>query len=168
MKGAALAREAYSHYREPFTQNTSAPELRSLYFEDLALGMTEMLSHVVSPADVVDFAELTGDRNPIHLSEEYAAHTPFQTRIAHGLYTASLISAVLGTRLPGPGAVYISQTLNFRAPVRIGECVDVAVTVTELVPERHRARLGCVCKVGDEVVLEGEAWVKVPAQPAVA
>ena len=92
-------------------------------------------------SDVVGFAEVTGDRNPIHLSEHFAAKTPFGTRIAHGLYTASLISAVLGTRLPGPGAVYISQTLNFRAPVKIGDTVDVSVAVAELMPEKFRARL---------------------------
>ena len=139
-------------------------EVRSLFFEDLSVGMTEGLSHTVMPADVQDFAELTGDRNPIHLSDDYAAHTQFQTRIAHGLYTASLISAVLGTRLPGPGAIYVSQTLAFRAPVHIGDTVDVAVTVAELVPDRRRARLACACKVKGEIVLDGEAWVKVPAK----
>lgn len=139
-------------------------EVRSLFFEDLSLGMSESLSHTVLSAEVVEFAELTGDRNPIHLSDDYASHTQFQSRIAHGLYTASLISAVLGTRLPGPGAIYISQTLNFRAPVRIGDTVDVAVTIAELMPERHRARLACTCKVRDEIVLEGEAWVKVPGR----
>ena len=108
------------------------------------------------------FAEITGDRNPIHLSEHFAARTPFGTRIAHGLYTAGLISAVLGTRLPGPGAVYISQTLNFRAPVRIGDTVEVTVEVAELVPERRRARLKCTCSVAGETVLDGEALVKVP------
>jgi len=90
--------------------------LRILYFEDLSVGMTETLSKTIAASDVVGFAQLTGDRNPIHLSEHFAAKTQFGKRIAHGLYTASLISAVLGTRLPGPGAVYISQTLNFRAP----------------------------------------------------
>ncbi len=109
-------------------------------------------------------AEITGDRNPIHLSEHFAAKTPFGTRIAHGLYTASLISAVLGTRLPGPGAIYISQTLNFKAPVKIGDEVVVRVEVAELIPERRRARLACTCKVKDELVLEGEAWVKVPSR----
>jgi len=113
---------------------------------------------------VVGFAQVTGDRNPIHLSEHFAAKTQFKRRIAHGLYTASLISAVLGTRLPGPGAIYISQTLNFLAPVRIGDTVDVTVTVAELMPERQRARLICVCTVGAEVVLEGEALVKVPSK----
>lgn len=137
--------------------------LRTLYFEDLSVGMTETLSKTISSADVVGFAQLTGDRNPIHLSEHFAAKTSFGRRIAHGLYTAGLISAVLGTRLPGPGAVYVSQTLHFRAPVRIGDTVDVTVTVAELDPERHRARLTCTCAVGGEVVLDGEALVKVPS-----
>src|SRR6478609_979313 len=137
--------------------------LQMLYFEDLSLGLTEMLSKVIDASDVVGFAEVTGDRNPIHLSEHFAAKTPFGTRIAHGLYTASLISAVLGTRLPGPGAVYISQTLNFRAPVKIGDTVTVTVTVAELMPEKSRARLSCVCAVGGETVLDGEALVKVPS-----
>ena len=139
-------------------------ELRTLYFEDLSVGMTERLSKTVSSSDVVGFAEVTGDRNPIHLSEHFAATTPFGTRIAHGLYTASLISAVLGTRLPGPGAVYVSQTLNFRAPVKIGDTVEVAVVVTELIPEKFRARLSCTCAVGGETVLDGEALVKVQSR----
>ena len=140
--------------------------LRTLFFEDLSVGMTERFSKAVSSSDVVGFAEVTGDRNPIHLSEHFAAKTAFGTRIAHGLYTASLISAVLGTRLPGPGAIYISQTLNFRAPVRIDDTVDVTVTVTELVPEKFRARLRCECSVGGEIVLDGEALVKVPSENA--
>ena len=99
-------------------------ELRILHFEDLTVGMSESFSKAVSSSDVVGFAELTGDRNPIHLAQHFAAKTPFKTRIAHGLYTSSLISAVLGTRLPGPGAIYISQTLNFpRLPLdRSGFC----------------------------------------------
>ena len=110
--------------------------LRTLFFEDLTVGMTERLRKTVSSSDVVGFAEVTGDRNPIHLSEHFAAKTTFGTRIAHGLYTASLISAVLGTRLPGPGAIYISQTLNFRAPVKIDDTVDVTVTVVK-VPSKN-------------------------------
>lgn len=142
--------------------------VRSLFFEDLHLGMSDALSRTVSPADVAAFAALTGDRNPIHLSEEYAARTQFQRRIAHGAYTAGLISAVLGTRLPGPGAIYISQTLNFRAPVFVGDRVDVSVEIAELMPERRRARLACICQVAGETVLDGEAWVKVPARPQAA
>jgi 3-hydroxybutyryl-CoA dehydratase len=143
-------------------------ELRTLYFEDLAVGMTERLAKTIASSDVVGFAEVTGDRNPIHLSEHFAARTPFGTRIAHGLYTASLISAVLGTRLPGPGAVYISQTLHFRAPVKIGDTVEVTVAVAELVPDRRRARLTCTCMVDGEVVLDGEALVKVPSRAETA
>lgn len=139
-------------------------ELRTLCFEDLAVGMSEKLVKHVSSSDVVGFAEVSGDRNPIHLSEHFAARTPFKTRIAHGLYTASLISAVLGTRLPGPGAIYLSQTLNFKAPVKIGDDVLVTVTVEELMDRGNRARLSCVCSVDDTVVLEGEALVKVPGR----
>src|SRR6202042_538808 len=140
--------------------------LRTLFFEDLSVGMTERLEKAVSSSDVVGFAQLTGDRNPIHLSEHFAAKTSFRTRIAHGLYTASLISAVLGTRLPGPGAVYISQTLNYRAPVKIGDTVIVTVTVAELVAEKSRARLSCICAAVGELVLDGEALVKVPSRKA--
>ena len=138
--------------------------LQTLYFEDLSLGMTEALTKVVSSDDVVGFAEITGDRNPIQLSAHFAAKTPFGTRIVHGLYTAGLISALLGTRLPGPGAIYISQSLHFRAPVKIGDTVVVTVTVEELMPEKCRARLACACRVGDTVVLDGEALVKVPSK----
>ncbi len=138
---------------------------QTLYFEDLSLGMTEAYPKTVKSSDVVGFAEITGDRNPIHLSEHFAARTPFKGRIAHGLYTASLISAVIGTRLPGPGAIYISQTLRFLAPVKIGDTVDAIVEVVELNEERQRARLSCQCKVGNDVVLEGEAVVKVPRRP---
>jgi 3-hydroxybutyryl-CoA dehydratase len=140
--------------------------LQMLFFEDLSVGMTETLCKTIDSSDVVGFAEVTGDRNPIHLSEHFAAKTPFGTRIAHGLYTASLISAVLGTRLPGPGAVYISQTLHFRAPVKIGDTVEVSVAVAELMPEKFRARLACTCTVDGEIVLDGEAWVKVPSKDA--
>jgi 3-hydroxybutyryl-CoA dehydratase len=135
---------------------------QTLYFEDLSVGMTETYSKEVKSSDVVGFAEITGDRNPIHLSEHFAARTPFKGRIAHGLYTAGLISAVIGTRLPGPGAIYVSQTLRFLAPVKIGDTVEAIVAVAELSEERRRARLSCQCKVGDTVVLEGEAVVKVP------
>src|SRR5579862_563066 len=145
---------------------TSLPPLRTLLFDDLKVGMTERLKKTIAASDVVGFAQLTGDRNPVHLSEHFAARTQFGRRIAHGLYTASLISAVLGTRLPGPGAIYISQTLNFRAPVKIGDTVTVTVTVQELIPEKSRARLACICAVDGEVVLDGEALVKVPSEKA--
>jgi len=141
------------------------PPTRTLYFDDLSLGMTETYHKEVKSSDVVGFAEITGDRNPIHLSEHFAAKTPFGSRIAHGLYTAGLISAVIGTRLPGPGAIYLSQTLNFKAPVRIGDIVEASVEVAELNPQGRRAKLICRCKVGETLVLEGEALVKVPQRP---
>ena len=141
------------------------PETQTLYFEDLSVGMRESYSKLVKASDVVGFAEISGDRNPIHLSEHFAAKTPFGGRIAHGLYTASLISAVIGTRLPGPGAIYISQTLRFLAPVRIGDTVEASVEIVDLTEKGRRGRLRCACRVGETVVLEGEAEVKVPARP---
>lgn len=139
-------------------------EMRSLFFEDLTLGMSESMSHTVTDADIKGFAQLSGDSNPIHLSEEFAAKTFLKTRIAHGIYTASFISALIGMRLPGPGAIYISQSLFFKAPVRLGDTVNVKVAVAELMAEKCRARLACSCTVGPDVVLEGEAWVKVPSK----
>ena len=97
--------------------------LRTLFFEDISLGMSETLMRTVMETTVTQFAAVSGDNNPIHLSDDYAANTRFGQRIAHGMFTASLISAVIGTRLPGPGAVYLSQTLRFLAPVRIGDVV---------------------------------------------
>lgn len=149
---------ARGHQRQPVT----FLPLQTLYFEDLSVGMTATYSKTVKSSDVVGFAEITGDRNPIHLSEHFAAKTPFKGRIAHGLYTASLISALIGTRLPGPGAIYVSQTLRFLAPVKIGDTIDAIVEVVDLSDHKERARLSCRCKVADTVVLEGEAVVKVP------
>jgi 3-hydroxybutyryl-CoA dehydratase len=131
-------------------------------FEDLAIGQSESLMRTVIERDVSLFAELSGDANPIHLSDEFAAGTKFGQRIAHGMWTASLVSALLGTRLPGPGAVYLSQTLTFLAPVRIGDVVSARVEVVELIDERRRARLFCECLVDGKPVLEGDAWVAMP------
>lgn len=133
-------------------------------FEDLAVGMSASLLRSVMESDVVAFAQVSGDDNPIHLSEAYAAATPFGGRIAHGLFTASLISALLGTRLPGPGAVYLAQTLRFLGPVRIGDVVEARVEVMHLQPSRRRARLLCECTVDAKLVLEGEALVKMPSR----
>ena len=137
-------------------------QLRVLAFDDLHVGMRESLMKTVMESDVVGFARISGDDNPLHLCDVYAAHTRFGQRIAHGLYTASLISAVLGTRLPGPGAVYRSQTLNFHAPVKIGDVVEVIVEVVELTPKGRTARLRCEALVDGKVVLDGEALVSVP------
>ena len=140
--------------------------LKALAFEDLRVGMRETLLKTVMDTDVVGFARISGDDNPIHLCDTYAAGSRFGERIAHGLYTASLISAVLGTRLPGPGAVYRSQTLHFHAPVRIGEVVTVTVEVVELMPQGRKVRLACEARVDGRVVLDGEALVSVPARSA--
>ncbi len=139
--------------------------VRTLFFDDLAIGMRETLLKTVMETDVVGFANVSGDDNPIHLCDTYASGTRFGQRIAHGLYTASLISAVLGTRLPGAGAVYRSQTLNFHAPVTIGDVVTIIVEVVELVPEGRKVRLHCEAMVDNKMVLDGEAIVSVPSRP---
>ena len=140
--------------------------LRTLSFEDLHTGMRESLMKTVMDSDVVGFARLSGDDNPLHLCDVYAAETRFGQRIAHGLYTASLISAVLGTQLPGPGAVYRSQTLNFHGPVKIGDVVEVVVEVVELTPKGRIVRLHCEARVDGKIVLDGEAIVSVPGMRA--
>jgi 3-hydroxybutyryl-CoA dehydratase len=138
----------------------------TLYFEDLKLGQKASLMRTVMNGDVNLFAELSGDTNPLHLSDSFAATTKFGQRIAHGMFTASLVSAIIGTRLPGPGAVYLSQTIRFLAPVRIGDVVTATVEVVELVPARHRVRLFCECVCDGRAVLEGEAWVVVESRCA--
>jgi len=141
--------------------------LTVLAFEDLHVGMRATLMKTVMETDVVGFARISGDDNPIHLCDVYASRSYFGERIAHGLYTASLISAVLGTRLPGAGAVYRSQTVNFHAPVKIGDVVTVTVEVTELVTRGRRVRLSCEARVDGRLVLDGEAVVSVPARAAI-
>ena len=136
--------------------------IRTFTFEELSLGMRESLLRTVMESTVTQFAAVSGDINPIHLSDDYAAQTRFGQRIAHGMFTASLISAVIGTRLPGPGAVYLSQTLRFLAPVKIGDVVAAVVQVAEMVEKGRRVRLECQCLVDGKPVLEGEAWVMVP------
>jgi 3-hydroxybutyryl-CoA dehydratase len=138
------------------------------YFEDLELGMEASLARTVTAADILAFAEVTGDWNPVHLDADYAAKTVFREPIAHGMLTAGYISAVFGSELPGPGAIYVSQTLNFRAPVKIGDSVLARVKVMELYPAKRRVRFECVCSVEGKAVLEGEAVLMVPARPAVA
>ncbi len=142
----------------------SRPAGFGLYFEDIRVGMAETLMRTVMADDVIGFARLSGDDNPVHLSDHFAARTPFRERIAHGLYTASLISAVLGTRLPGPGAIYLSQSLNFRAPVRIGDVVTARVEATGLDAAKKRATFACECTVDAKTVLDGEAVVLVPSR----
>jgi len=136
------------------------------YFEDLAVGQEASVSNTVSEADIKSFAEVSGDRNPVHLDAAYAAGTMFKERIAHGMLSAAYISAVFGMKLPGPGSIYISQTLAFKAPVKIGDTVVTTVKVVELVPEKKRARFETTCTVNGKPVLTGEAQLMVPARPA--
>jgi 3-hydroxybutyryl-CoA dehydratase len=134
------------------------------YFEDLNLGQEATYVRRITDEDIRAFAAVSGDNNPIHLDEDYAAGTMFKGRIAHGILAASFISKVIGMQLPGPGTIYMSQSLNFRAPVRIGDEVLTTVTVAELNPEKKRAKLATRCQVNGNAVLEGEALVKVPSR----
>ena len=136
--------------------------MNGLRLEDLSLGQSAEVSHTVTDADIRAFAEVSGDNNPVHLDEDYAAATPFKTRIAHGMLSAGYISAVLGTQLPGPGAIYISQTMNFKRPVRIGDEVITRATVAAIDSEKARVTLATVCEVAGKTVVEGEAVVMVP------
>jgi 3-hydroxybutyryl-CoA dehydratase len=132
--------------------------------EDLAVGMTAAYEHTVTDADVRAFAEVSGDHNPVHLDEEFAKSTPFKGRIAHGLLSASFISTVLASQLPGPGTVYLAQNLSFRAPVRLGDKVEARVTVTDIIRDKRRVLLKTVCRVGETVVIDGDATVLLPAR----
>lgn len=135
------------------------------YFEDLAIGMTAELSRTLDDAGVRAFADVTGDTNPIHLDDAYARTSRFRRRIAHGAHVASLLSAVMGVHLPGPGAIYVSQSVTFLRPVRVGDTVRAVVEVASLHPEENRVVLACACYVGARKVLSGEALARVEHRP---
>lgn len=135
-----------------------------IYFEDLSEGMSASFSRTVTESDIVLFAGVSGDMNPVHLDAEYAEKTIFKGRIAHGMLSAAFISTVLGTKLPGPGTVYLAQSLKFKAPVRIGETVTATCEVVALDPVKKRATMRTVCTVGGKPVVEGEALVMVPSR----
>lgn len=136
--------------------------MKGLFLEDLSVGQSAELTKTVTEKDIQSFAEVTGDNNPVHLDEAYAAATPFKTRIAHGMLSAGYISAVIGTKLPGPGAIYIGQTLRFKRPVKIGDAVTAAATITAIDTEKARVTLETVCTVDGKPVVEGEATIMVP------
>jgi len=140
--------------------------VQGFYFDELSLGQQAEMSRVVGAADIEAFAEVSGDINPVHLDEAYAKTTTFGERIAHGMLGASYISAILGTRLPGPGCIYLSQALRFRRPVKIGDLVVARATITALDADKSRATLATVCEVAGKSVIEGEAVVIVPKRPA--
>lgn len=135
---------------------------QGMTIEDLEAGMTAVFGKTITEADILMFAGVSGDTNPVHLDEQFANDTPFKGRIAHGILTASLISTVIGTKLPGPGCIYLSQDLKFLAPVRAGETVRAVVTIKEVNQERRRCTLETVCLVNGERVVEGEAQIMVP------
>ncbi|RMH39871.1 MAG: MaoC family dehydratase [Alphaproteobacteria bacterium] len=136
----------------------------TICIEDLEIGMTRHLLKEVTDRDIELFAEVSTDRNPVHLDDAYAQDTIFEGRIAHGMLTAGLISAVIGEQLPGHGTVYLGQTLKFLAPVRPGDVVRAEVEVTSIDHGRRRVGLDCRCSVGDTVVLKGEALVLAPSR----
>lgn len=135
-----------------------------MQYSDLVVGMSAAFSKQVSDGDVHGFAEVTGDRNPVHLDDAAALKTRFGGRIAHGMLSAGIVSAAIAGKLPGPGSVYLSQTLKFTAPVRIGDTVTATITVLELL-SKNRVRLATTCrKQSGETVLEGEAVILVDPQ----
>ena len=135
------------------------------YLEDLSPGMEASVSKTVTNEDITKFAELSGDINPVHLNEEFAAGTIFKKRIAHGFLTGSLFSTVLGTKLPGPGCVYMSQTMKFKGPVFIGDQLVATCTVTNVDMEKGRVSFDCVCEANGRPVLTGEALLMVSRRP---
>ena len=131
--------------------------------DTLEVGTSESLAKTITDADIVLFAGISCDTNPVHVDDEYAAGTRFGGRIAHGMLSASLISAAIANKLPGPGTIYLGQSLRFLAPVRPGDTVKATVTVKEINSEKRRATLSTVCTVEGVAVIEGEAQVLVPA-----
>lgn len=141
-------------------------ELHGKYVDEIKEGMTAIYTRTVTEADILMFAGVSGDTNPVHLDEEFAKGTPFKTRIAHGMLTAGFISTVFGTKLPGPGCIYLSQNLKFRAPVRIGDTVRARVTATAVDQAKGRCTFTTTAHVGDTLVVEGEAQLLVPKRSA--
>jgi 3-hydroxybutyryl-CoA dehydratase len=140
--------------------------MNGLFLEDLSVGQSAMFGKTVTEADIMAFAGVSGDTNPIHLHEGFAKGTRFGRRIAHGMLSGSFISTVIGTKLPGPGAIYISQTMNFMAPVLIGETITAVATVSAIDATKRRVTLKTQCLNGDKVVIDGEAVVLVPRRAA--
>jgi 3-hydroxybutyryl-CoA dehydratase len=136
--------------------------VQGLFFEDLSVGQSAEMTRTVQAADIDAFAAVSGDENPVHLDEDYAKATSFGGRIAHGILSAAYVSAVLGTQLPGPGAIYLSQSLKFRRPVRIGDEVTARVTVQALDERRGQVTLATVCEAAGKTVMDGEAVVMAP------
>ena len=136
----------------------------TICIEDIEMGMTRYIRKVITDRDIQQFAEISTDHNPVHLDDEYARDTIFEGRIAHGMLTAGLISAVIGEQLPGHGTIYMSQNLKFLAPVRPGDLVHAEVRVVDMVIDKRRVKLDCRCEVNGKNVLVGEAMVLAPSR----
>lgn len=146
--------------------NDSFEARHGYWIEDLETGMSESVSKSFSDRDVAMYAELSTDNNPLHLDEEFAAQARTGGRVVHGMVTASLISAIIGTRLPGPGCLWMGQEMRFLAPVRIGETVQATATLEDVDRPRQRVRLATTCRVDGKTVLDGSAMVWVPSRRA--
>ena len=136
----------------------------TICIEDIEMGMTRYIRKVITDRDIEQFAEISTDHNPVHLDDEYARDTIFEGRIAHGMLTAGLVSAVIGEQLPGHGTIYMSQDLKFLAPVRPGDLVHAEVKVVDMVIDKRRVKLDCRCEVNGKNVLVGEAIVLAPSR----
>ena len=136
----------------------------TICIEDIEMGMTRYVRKVITDQDIEKFAEISTDHNPVHLDDEYARDTIFEGRIAHGMLTAGLVSALIGEPLPGHGTIYMSQNLKFLAPVRPGDLVHAEVKVIDMVIDKRRVKLDCRCEVNGKNVLVGEAMVLAPSR----
>lgn len=136
--------------------------LNNIPIEKIEVGMSASYSQTVSDADIKSFAGISGDRNPVHIDEKYAENSRYKKRIAHGLMTASYFSALFGTKIPGEGCVYVSQSLNFKRPVYIGDTVIATIEVTKVDLEKSRVWFKTTCKVNNKIVTDGEAEIYIP------
>ena len=136
----------------------------TICIEDIEMGMTRYIRKIITDRDIAQFAEISTDHNPVHLDDDYARDTIFEGRIAHGMLTAGLISAVIGEQLPGHGTIYMSQNLKFLAPVRPGDLVHAEVRVLDMIIDKRRVKLDCRCEVNGKNVLVGEAMVLAPSR----
>ena len=129
---------------------------------EIKIGMSESYSQTISEADVKAYAGISGDRNPVHMDDEYAEKSRYKKRIAHGMISSSFFSALFGTKLPGPGCVYVHQSLNFKRPVYIGDTVTAIITVTKIDEIKNRVYFDTVCKVKNKIVIDGKAELYIP------
>jgi 3-hydroxybutyryl-CoA dehydratase len=135
---------------------------KSLSIQSLMIGMIKTYEQTISDADVKAFSILSGDYNPVHLSEEYAEKSRFKKRIAHGMLSASFFSALFGTKLPGYGCVYVSQSLNFRRPVYLGDTVKATIEILRIDLDKSRVFFRTFCTVKEKIVIDGEAEIFIP------